>query len=171
MRLIERFNSPWFVGPVLIVFLLVDGFLLYRYQQSLGAATNQTITSMESSAVEQSTNSTEKQTIEVSEATVPEEMMVGETVPSSPTTTAAADSMRVGVRVVGDASWIQVQEDGRIVLQRAIQPGFSREFEADREISIRATDAGSVRTELDGQDNGLLGARGEDVIRTYTLGE
>ena len=77
--------------------------------------------------------------------------------------------MRVVVRVVDAPSRVQVQADGQTVLHQVIQPGFYREFQADRELSIRAEDAGAVQTESGGRDDGPLGARGENVIRTYTL--
>ena len=35
MRLLKRLNSPIAVAVALVLFLVLDGFLLYRYQQDL----------------------------------------------------------------------------------------------------------------------------------------
>ena len=42
MRLLERLNSPIAFAVVLMVFLALDGFLFYRYQQALQSTGDET---------------------------------------------------------------------------------------------------------------------------------
>jgi cytoskeletal protein RodZ len=68
---IERLNSPIAVVVVLVLFLAIDGFLLYRYQQTLHSTENEAAnTSLEetsapaedeSSAAEETTTSREEE--------------------------------------------------------------------------------------------------------------
>ncbi len=79
-----------------------------------------------------------------------------------------AEALRAVVRLEGAPSWLRIEEDGQTVLEQTSEPGFSQEFEADRAISIHTGNASAVRVEIDGQDQGILGASGEVVVRTYT---
>ena len=75
----------------------------------------------------------------------------------------------VGVEVEGTPAWIRVSSDSETVFEEVAEPGFSRTFEARREVGIRAGDAGAVSVEVNGQDVGALGEPGQVLDRRYTL--
>ena len=79
------------------------------------------------------------------------------------------DTLAVEVRVEGSPSWLSILADGTLAYEQIAQPGFSRTFEARREISIRSGNAGAVAVEVNGQDLGKLGESGEVLTRDITL--
>lgn len=79
------------------------------------------------------------------------------------------DSLTVVVSVEGSASWLSILADGNLEYEQIAQPGFSRAFEAQREISIRTGNAGAVGVEVNGQDLGRLGESGEVLTKDFTL--
>ena len=177
MRLFDMLNTPRAVAVALAFFLFVDGFLFYRYQQQFeGNNATRTITENEAVAaeattapLEQETDTSEKPTapVQAQEPATEEEIAVP-TESAPPPLTEAPDSVRLVVDVSGAPSWLKVQEDRQIVLDQVSEPGFSREFVADRAISVQTGNAGAVRVEVDGRDLGPLGADGEVATRTYT---
>jgi cytoskeleton protein RodZ len=82
---------------------------------------------------------------------------------------APPDSLQVLVNVKERPSWILVRADGTVAYEQIAQPGFSRNFEAERRLYIKSGDAGAVMVEINGQDVGALGPTGEIVARNYTL--
>ncbi len=64
---------------------------------------------------------------------------------------------------------MSVLADGTLAYEQIAQPGFSKTFEAQREISIRTGNAGAVGVEVNGQDLGKLGESGEVLTREFTL--
>ncbi len=79
------------------------------------------------------------------------------------------DTLAVEVRVEGSPSWLSILADGTLAYEQIAQPGFSRTFQARREISIRTGNAGAVGVEVNGQDLGKLGESGEVLTRDFTL--
>ena len=79
------------------------------------------------------------------------------------------ETLSVVVSVEGDPSWLSVLADGRLAYEQIAQPGFSRNFEAQREVSIKTGNAGAVGVEVNGQDLGRLGDSGEVLTRDFTL--
>jgi cytoskeleton protein RodZ len=79
------------------------------------------------------------------------------------------ETLSVVVSVEGDPSWLSVLADGRLAYEQIAQPGFSRSFEAQREVSIKTGNAGAVGVEVNGQDLGKLGESGEVLTRDFTL--
>ena len=79
------------------------------------------------------------------------------------------ETLSVVVSVEGDPSWLSVLADGRLAYEQIAQPGFSRNFEAQREVSIKTGNAGAVGVEVNGQDLGKLGESGEVLTRDFTL--
>ena len=67
-----------------------------------------------------------------------------------------------------DASWLRVVVDGAVALERLAETGETLRFEADQEIQVRYGSAGGARVELNGEDLGLPGSRGEVVDVRYT---
>jgi hypothetical protein len=67
-------------------------------------------------------------------------------------------------------TWLSIQVDGQTVLEEVSEPGFSRQFEADREMTISTEDAGAVLVEVNGYSLGPLGASGDAATRTFTVG-
>ena len=79
------------------------------------------------------------------------------------------ETLSVVVSVEGDPSWLSVLADGRLAYEQIAQPGFSRNFQAQREVSIKTGNAGAVGVEVNGQDLGRLGESGEVLTRDFTL--
>jgi len=171
--LLAMLNSPAAVLAVLVLFLLVNGFLFYRYQQSLETAGSDVGTP----SVEETTSSLKGQpnTAKTTPAQEKESTVAKEPTASKKTTpsgaTKQASEVRVAVRVVGGTTGLSVFEDGQLVFDQAeVEPGFSSEFEAEEEITISAFDAEVVQVEVNGRDLGPLGESGEGATRTFTPG-
>ncbi|MDP8969809.1 MAG: DUF4115 domain-containing protein [Actinomycetota bacterium] len=85
--------------------------------------------------------------------------------------TVATDRLEVVLTVTGDESWMRVTVDGVKELEGLQAEGTTRRFTAQEEISLRIGNAGAVRLEVNGEDQGRLGDDGEVVERTYTARE
>ena len=169
MRFFEKLNTPIAVVVVLVLFLVVDGFLLYRYQRSISDADNATATQPDT--VPASPPAEEPSTLlEQEEPTTVGEDTTTEGTASSPEPAGEPNELRVDVRVVGAPAWLRVRQDGQTVLEQANSPGFSRRFEADQEIRIRTGNAGATWVEANGRDAGPLGASGEVGTWTFRVG-
>ena len=144
MRLFDKLNTPWAVGAALVLILVVDGFLLYRDYQLPRPSSEEVFAER---SAEADTASTE----EATNASPEDE----------------EQKPQVGVRVEDDPSFLQIVVDDQTVLQRMVYSGFSKEFEVDQMFSIRAYNAGAVWLEVNGNDEGRLGASDEVVSRTY----
>ena len=150
MRLLERLNSPIALVVAVTVFLVLDGLLLYRYQQSLRS----TEESAPNAPVEETSSSLGVESTTAKETS------------SSPK---EGDGVRVGVEVgsVGGVG-LSILEDGQLVYDQVAGPGFSEEFEAEEIVTVTAADAGAVQVEVNGDDLGPLGPSGEAATRTFT---
>src|SRR5918997_314778 len=131
------------------VFLILDGLLLYRYQQSLRF----TEESASNAPLEETTSPLAVEPTTAKETT------------SSPK---EGDGVRVVVEVGSVAVGLSILEDGQLVYDEVAGPGFSEEFEAEDIVTVTAADAGAVRVEVNGDDLGPLGASGEAATRTFT---
>jgi transcriptional regulator with XRE-family HTH domain len=69
--------------------------------------------------------------------------------------------VRLTIRVVERASWIQVTRDGEIVVQRTFEAGEERTFRDRRGLDFVVGDAGAVRVTLNGKRMGALGTDGD----------
>jgi hypothetical protein len=195
-EMFAKLNTPIALIIALVLFVAIDGLVIYRYQQqSEGYNVSEPVDGNESFVAEEPTTPVAKQeeadTSENSTAPVAEQEEKAEESETStapvaeqepPTAEEAAvsaeeavvpssegsNAVRVVVNVVDAPSWLRVQEDRQIVLDQLGEPGFSQEFVADRAVTVQAGDAGAVRVEVDGQDVGPLGEGGEAVTRTYT---
>jgi cytoskeleton protein RodZ len=67
-----------------------------------------------------------------------------------------------------EASWTQVSVDGTVVFEQTVQAGATEPFQGDREVTVRYGNAGGVRVQLNGEDLGAPGGRGQVVTVTYT---
>ena len=150
MRFLERLNSPIVLAVAATVFLVLDGLLLYRYQQSLRSAEE----SAPNAPVEETTSSLGAESTTAKETS------------SSPK---EGDGVRVVVEVgsVGGVG-LSILEDGQLVYDEVASPGFSEEFEAEEIVTVTAADAGAVQVEVNGEDLGPLGPSGEGATRTFT---
>jgi len=82
---------------------------------------------------------------------------------------ATADTLQVSINVKERPSWLLIRTDGTVAYEQVAEPGFSETFETDRQLYIKAGDAGAVTVEVNGQDAGTLGRTGYIVDKTYTL--
>ncbi len=160
MSFLDKLNSPVVLAVVLVVFLVLDGFLFYRYQQSLRStgegATNAQVEEMakETTASPTLNDATNAQIEETAKemATSPEEQ----------------NGVQVVVSVVNTPVGLSIQEDEQLVHDQVSNPGFYEEFEAEESITIAAADGGAVQVGVDGENLEPLGESGEGVTRTFT---
>ena len=171
MRFLERLNSPTVLVVAVVVFLVLDGFLLYRYQQALRSTEQST-----PNVPTQETTAPSKAETTGTEKTTPSPKV--ETTPAEETTSSLEEEeeeeeeeedVRVVVEVAGAGGvGLSILEDGQLAYDQVAGSGFSEEFEAEEVITVTAADAGAVQVEVNGGDPGPLGASGEQVIRTFT---
>lgn len=178
MRFLERLNSPAVLVVAVTVFLVLDGFLFYRYQQSLrsieGSASDTPVEEAsyspkaEPTAVQETTSSpqTEHTAVQETTSSLEEEPTAAEETTSS--SEEEEDGVRVVVEVADTGVGLTILEDGLLVYDQVASSGFSEEFEAEEAITVTAADAGPVRVGVNGDDSEPLGASGEPVTRTFT---
>ncbi len=167
MRFLERLNSPVVLVVAVAVFLVLDGFLLYRYQQSLQS----TGESASDAPVEEASFSPKGEPTQAKETTSSSRAEE----PTAAEETTSSSEEDVGVRVIVEVAGssgvgLTILEDGLLVYDQVTSSGFSEEFEAEEAVTVTAADAGSVRVGVDGDDSEVLGASGEQVTRTFTPG-
>jgi cytoskeletal protein RodZ len=81
---------------------------------------------------------------------------------------AAQSTSGVNLRLsLTQASWLSVTVDGKRVVYETLPAGTVREFHGDREISLRAGNAGGVIANFDGKDLGKLGTAGQVEDRVF----
>ena len=172
MRVLERLNSPIALVVALTVFLVLDGLLLYRYQQSLrsteGGASN--------APVEEGTSSQGAGSTTARETTLPQRERPTTVEETSPEEEEEEEEREGGVRVVVEVVGVggvglTVLEDGRIAYDQVAGSGFSEEFTGEETVTVTAADAGAVRVGVNGEDLEPLGAPGEQATRTFTAEE
>jgi cytoskeleton protein RodZ len=73
------------------------------------------------------------------------------------------------ISVQDSPSWLLIQTDGNTAYEQVARPGFSKTFEAGRQLYVKCGDAGAVNVEINGQNLGALGPAGTIVERNYTL--
>src|SRR5829696_1422864 len=146
VRLLERLNSPMALVIALAVFLVLDGLLLYRYQQSLrsteGGASN--------APVEEGTSPLGAGSTTVSETTLPQRERPTTEEETSPVEETSPKEKEGGVRVVVEVVGVggvglTVLEDGLIAYDQVAGSGFSEEFRGEETVTVTAADAGAVR--------------------------
>ena len=149
------------------VFLVLDGFLLYRYQQSLQS----TGRSASDAPVEEASFSPKGEPTQAKETT--SSSRAEEPTAAEETTSPSSSEEEVGARVLVEVAGssgvgLTILEDGLLVYDQVTSSGFSEEFEAEEAVTVTAADAGPVRVGVDGDDPEVLGASGEQVTRTFT---
>ena len=165
MRLLERLNSPIAFAVVLMVFLVLDGFLFYRYQQVLQSTGDETA----NAPFEEASLSLEEEPTETEEtsSSIEEEPTAAEETTSSPMKEQGGGA-QVLVSVVNVPIGLRVLEDGQVVHDQVTNPGFSEEFEAEEAVTVEAADGGLVQVGIDGDSLEPLGLSGEPATRTFT---
>ena len=145
------------------VFLVLDGLLLYRYQQSLRSTED----SAPNTPLEETTSPLAVEPTTAKETTSP---LAVESTTAKETTSSPneGDGVRVVVEVGSVAVGLSILEDGQLVYDEVAGPGFSVEVEAEEIVTVTAADAGAVQVEVNGDDLGPLGASGEAATRTFT---
>jgi hypothetical protein len=162
VRFLERLNSPAALVVALMVFLVLDGLLLYRYQQSLRS----TERSAYDAPVEEGTSPLRTEPTTGRETTLPlgvEATTVEETSPEE-----EEDGVRIIVEVGNVGVGLIILEDGQLAYDEVASPGFSEEFQAEETVTVTAADGGAVTVEANGENLGPLGAAGEEATRIFT---
>ena len=137
----------------MVTFLILDGLLFYRYQQSLRSAQNDAAVNAPTGEVAEQTTTTASIAEERTTTSPPEEQN---------------EVLQVVVVVVNTPVGLSIQADGQLVHEQVTNPGFSEEFEAEEAIDITAADGGAVLVGVEGEDLEPLGESGEGVRRTFT---
>ena len=163
MRFIEKLNTPFVVVPVLVLFLALDGFLFYRYQQALRSTEEEGATNAQVEEKEITEETTSSPT--VNDATNAQAEETAKEITPSPE---EQNGVQVGVGVVNTPVGLNVWEDGLIVHEQVTSPGFYEEFEAEEAITIMAADGGAVLVGVNGENVEALGESGVGVSRTFT---
>ncbi|MEX2325132.1 MAG: RodZ domain-containing protein [Nitriliruptoraceae bacterium] len=79
-----------------------------------------------------------------------------------------------GVEVIlalEEASWLRVTVDGAVLIEQVVQAGETLQYQAEAEVILRVGNAGGVRVEVNGEDLGALGGRGQVAEVVYTRDE
>ena len=155
-------NSPWVLIVALVLVLLVDGFLLYRYRLVEESAVSAPPSTTEQGGTTQGP-STSPSKQQAPTAIAAEKIKEKRPTTTEKTTTASIKQTGVYpvvVSVVHEPAWLLVRVDGETALKGAREPGFSRQFEADQEVYIETANAGAVGVVANGQSLARLGARG-----------
>jgi cytoskeletal protein RodZ len=168
---------------VLVVALIIDGFLFYRYQQTLRSTGNDASNAQVSEIANETTSQRTTSAEDTSQRTTSAEDTSQRTTSAEDTsqrTTSAEDTsqrttsaeeqngVQVDVSVVNTPVGLSIQEDGELVHDQVNNPGFYEEFEAEETITIRAADGGAVQVGVDGENLEPLGTSGVGVVRTFT---
>lgn len=66
------------------------------------------------------------------------------------------------------ASWLRVTVDGTVVHEQVTEEGTTLPFNGEEKVTVRYGNAGGVRVELNGEDLGTPGGKGEVVEVEYT---
>ena len=66
-------------------------------------------------------------------------------------------------------SWVQVLVDGTKTYEGILRPGERRQFSAERQVAVRAGNAGGVEAFINGQSVGTLGEPGQVVDRLWEM--
>jgi cytoskeleton protein RodZ len=167
--LLERINSPITFAVVLVLFLALNGFLFYRYQQALQSPGDETANAPvedeeASPSLEEESTVTEETSSSVEEE---EETTATEETTSSPVEEQGG-GVQVLVSVVNEPIGLSVRVDGLVVYDEVTNPGFSEEFEAEEAVTVEAADGGAVLVSVDGANPEPLGLSEEPASRTFT---
>ena len=83
---------------------------------------------------------------------------------------AGAQTSGVNLRLqLTQRSWLSVIVDGKRVVYETLPAGTVREFHGEREITLRAGNAGGVMANIDGKDLGALGQAGQVEDRVFAV--
>jgi cytoskeletal protein RodZ len=184
VKFLQKLNNPLALIVVMVLFVGLGSFLFYDYLQQLLPSIGVTQPDSETypaveegysdpSPAREATTETEEVAASGEAATTEWDASSGEAAAPEEGTVPLqeeAGALLTGVSVAEAPTWLSVWVDGESVLEGVSEPGFSQQFEADREVTISTGDAGAVSVEVNGYDLGLLGASGEAVTRTFTVG-
>lgn len=84
-----------------------------------------------------------------------------------PPTTPGEGLVAVSFKVVEKESWFLVKVDGNEVFEGLVYPGQSKSF-TGKSVWARVGNAGAVIAQVNGQDQGYLGAKGQVVQKEFT---
>src|SRR5829696_5735568 len=107
---LDKLNSPAVVAVVLVVFLILDGFLFYRYQQTLRSTGNDASNAQVSEIANETTS-----------------QMTASAEDTFQSTTSAEEQnengVQVAVSVVNTPVGLSIKEDGHLVHDQVNNPG------------------------------------------------
>lgn len=160
------------LGAVLVVFLIINSL------QTSTPTTSEALTSPAPLVIEGATElltrtPDPKGTVEIlytptlSEETSPTAGGVLINTPSQPNMT-GADSIAIAVRAI-QRSWVKVTVDGTVQYEGILRPGTALQYQGQRTIIFRTSNAGGVEVVINNQNLGTLGGRGELYEQTFSL--
>ena len=104
--------------------------------------------------------------VQQSEATAP--IQQPESDPQFVSRSNNSDSVTVGINLQ-ERCWLKVMVDGKLAFEGTLPKGTQRQWTGDREVTIRAGNAGGVVITFNNQQQKVLGAPGEVEEITYTV--
>ncbi|SHE42475.1 helix-turn-helix domain-containing protein [Desulforamulus putei] len=81
------------------------------------------------------------------------------------------EGVRVVLKVTDSQSWMQIVADGKTVFSGMVNPGETKDFQADEKIYLHVGNAGAVEVNVNGKDLGRLGEPGKVRRQTFNAGE
>lgn len=79
------------------------------------------------------------------------------------------DKVRVTMRAAGRPVWVRVKTDGEKAIEKTLAPGDEASFVGDKNVFVRAGDAGGLEVTINGKNIGRFGPPGKPTERTFTL--
>ena len=86
----------------------------------------------------------------------------------TPTPTLTPIGVELRLEIVGPATWVRVQTDGKVAFTGTLETGVTRTWRANRRIVLRCGKAGAVHVTVDGQEVGPLGELDQVVDVEWT---
>lgn len=93
------------------------------------------------------------------------------TPPEAPQPPQQVEGVRVVLKVTDGQSWMQIVADGQTVFSGTVNPGETKDFQADEKIYMHVGNAGAVEVNVNGKDLGRLGQPGKVSKTTFNAGE
>lgn len=81
------------------------------------------------------------------------------------------EGVRVVLKVTEGQSWMQIVADGKTVFTGTVNPGETKDFQAEEKIYLHVGNAGAVEVNVNGKELGRLGESGKVSKKTFSAGE
>ncbi len=163
-------TSRMIVGVVILAIVIASLiFLRQEYNQFVASNKISDLQSIANSNIPSlsSTKLTSSLTPSAQREAAPKETPTETPTPAPTPTPTPLQEITVEAKIT-DRTWLQVDVDGQTVLQQILLSGVTKSWTAKDHIKMRAGNAGGVEITFNGKRQGVMGAKGEVVDRTWT---